>query len=47
VSASDSAIQAAYLNELTNVEANGKDPAQAWTDAVSSAKDIAQRQGVK
>ncbi|NIZ89882.1 ABC transporter substrate-binding protein [Kineococcus rubinsiae] len=47
VAASDSAVSAAFYNELTNVEANGKDPAQAWTDAVAAARDIAQRQGVK
>jgi cellobiose transport system substrate-binding protein len=47
VAASDSAVSAAYYNELTNVEANGKDAAQAWTDAVTAAKDIAARQGVK
>ncbi|WP_380172367.1 ABC transporter substrate-binding protein [Kineococcus sp. DHX-1] len=47
VAASDSAVSAAYYNELTNVEANGKNPDQAWTDAVAAAKDIAQRQGVK
>ena len=47
VAAADSAVSAAFYNELTNVEANGKDPAQAWTDAVAAAKDIAARQGVQ
>ena len=43
----DAAVSAPYFSELTNVEAKGKDPEQAWTDAVSQAKQIAQRQGVK
>ncbi|WP_432541448.1 ABC transporter substrate-binding protein [Kineococcus sp. SYSU DK002] len=47
VAASDSAVSAPYFNELTNVEASGKDPEQAWKDAVSAAQDIAKRQGVK
>ncbi|WP_432512883.1 ABC transporter substrate-binding protein [Kineococcus sp. SYSU DK001] len=47
VAASDSAVSTAYLNELTNVETAGKNPDQAWEDAVAAAKDIAKRQGVK
>ncbi|MER5182421.1 extracellular solute-binding protein [Streptomyces sp. NPDC002896] len=43
----DAAVSAAYFNELTNIEAKGKDPDTAWKDAVSQAKQIAQRQGVK
>lgn len=43
----DAAVSAAYYNELTAIEAKGKDPEDAWKDAVSQAKQIAQRQGVK
>ncbi|MGW0824439.1 ABC transporter substrate-binding protein [Streptomyces sp. NPDC002845] len=43
----DAAVSAAYYNELTSIEAKGKDPEDAWKDAVSQAKQIAQRQGVK
>ncbi|MDN0196570.1 extracellular solute-binding protein [Streptomyces sp. S.PNR 29] len=43
----DAAVSAAYFNELTNIEAKGKKPEDAWQDAVSQAKQIAQRQGVK
>jgi cellobiose transport system substrate-binding protein len=41
----DAAVAAAYLNELTNVE-GGKSPDKGWADAVSQAKQIAQKQGV-
>ncbi|MBB2901108.1 cellobiose transport system substrate-binding protein [Kineococcus radiotolerans] len=47
VAAADSAVSAPYYNELTNVETAGKDPEQAWNDAVAAARDIADRQGVK
>ncbi|MFF4015969.1 extracellular solute-binding protein [Streptomyces sp. NPDC001843] len=43
----DAAVSAPYFSELTTIEAKGKDPDQAWKDAVSQAKQIAQRQGVK
>ncbi|WP_460072067.1 extracellular solute-binding protein [Streptomyces sp. YKOK-I1] len=43
----DAAVSAPYYAELTSIEAKGKDPDQAWKDAVSQAKQIAQRQGVK
>ena len=43
----DSAVSAPFYSELTSIEAKGKDPDQAWKDAVSQAKQIAQRQGVK
>ncbi|MFD3502471.1 extracellular solute-binding protein [Streptomyces sp. NPDC058676] len=43
----DAAVSAPYFSELTSIEAKGKDPDQAWKDAVSQAKQIAQRQGVK
>ncbi|MEW2402025.1 extracellular solute-binding protein [Streptomyces sp. NPDC046862] len=43
----DAAVSAAYYNELTAIESKGKDPEDAWKDAVSQAKQIAQRQGVK
>jgi cellobiose transport system substrate-binding protein len=42
----DAAVMAPYFTELTNIEAKGKKPADAWKDAVSQAKQIAQRQGV-
>jgi len=42
----DAAVMAPYRTELTNIEASGKSPDAAWTDAVSQAKQIAQRQGV-
>jgi cellobiose transport system substrate-binding protein len=42
----DSAVSAPYYTELTNIEAKGKKPDDAWKDAVSQAKQIAQRQGV-
>jgi cellobiose transport system substrate-binding protein len=42
----DAAVSAPYFSELVNIEAKGKKPDSAWADAVSSAKQIAQRQGV-
>ena len=42
----DAAVGAPYLNELVNVETKGKRSDAAWADAVSAAKQIAQRQGV-
>jgi cellobiose transport system substrate-binding protein len=42
----DAAVAAPYYNELTNIESKGKSPEAAWQDAVSQAKQIAQRQGV-
>ncbi|MGW1024491.1 extracellular solute-binding protein [Streptomyces sp. NPDC002577] len=42
----DAAVAAAYFNELTNIESKGKKPDAAWKDAVSQARQIAQRQGV-
>ncbi|MGI5518715.1 ABC transporter substrate-binding protein [Streptomyces sp. CA-106131] len=42
----DAAVMAPYFTELTNVEAKGKKPDDAWKDAVSQAKQIARRQGV-
>ncbi len=35
----EGAVSASYYNELTAIEATGKDPEQAWTDAVAAAKD--------
>ncbi|WP_053749013.1 extracellular solute-binding protein [Streptomyces sp. MMG1533] len=43
----DAAVSAPFYSELTSIEAKGKDPDTAWKDAVSQAKQIAQRQGVK
>ncbi|MEV0637987.1 extracellular solute-binding protein [Streptomyces sp. NPDC050619] len=43
----DAAVSAPYFSELTSIEAKGKDPDDAWKDAVSQAKQIAERQGVK
>ncbi|GAA3848905.1 extracellular solute-binding protein [Streptomyces coacervatus] len=42
----DAAVMAPYMTELTNIEAKGKKPDDAWKDAVSQAKQIARRQGV-
>lgn len=42
----DAAVQAPFMTELTNIEAKGKKPDDAWKDAVSQAKQIARRQGV-
>jgi cellobiose transport system substrate-binding protein len=42
----DGAVSAAYYEELGNVEAKGKDPEDAWGDAVSKAKSVAERLGV-
>ncbi|MER5794564.1 extracellular solute-binding protein [Streptomyces sp. NPDC001980] len=42
----DAAVMAPYMTELTNIEAKGKKPDDAWNDAVSQAKQIARRQGV-
>jgi cellobiose transport system substrate-binding protein len=42
----DAAVMAPYKTELTNIEAKGKKPDDAWKDAVSQAKQIARRQGV-
>jgi cellobiose transport system substrate-binding protein len=42
----DAAVAAPYYSELTSIEAKGKDPNSAWSDAVSQAKSIAQKQGV-
>lgn len=44
---SDAAVQTPYATELGNVESNGKNPDQAWKDAVAAARQIATRQGVK
>jgi cellobiose transport system substrate-binding protein len=37
---------APYRTELTNIESSGKSPEAAWNDALSQARQIAQRQGV-
>jgi cellobiose transport system substrate-binding protein len=42
----DSALSASFYNELSNVETSGKDPAAAWDDAVSQARDLAAKEGV-
>ncbi|WP_329319458.1 extracellular solute-binding protein [Streptomyces sp. NBC_01262] len=42
----DAAVYAPYATELTKIESSGKKPDDAWKDAVSQAKQIAQRQGV-
>ncbi len=34
----DSEVSAPYYTELTNIESQGKDPVQAWNDAVAAAK---------
>jgi cellobiose transport system substrate-binding protein len=42
----DAAVQAAYNEELGKVETQGKDPEDAWDDAVDKAKSVAERLGV-
>ncbi|MFF7945290.1 ABC transporter substrate-binding protein [Streptomyces griseorubiginosus] len=42
----DAAVMAPFMTELTNIEAKGKKPDDAWKDAVGQAKQIARRQGV-
>ncbi|MCT9929682.1 extracellular solute-binding protein [Planotetraspora sp. A-T 1434] len=41
----DAAVSAPFINELLNVWTKGKNPDSAWSDAVSKAKEIADRQG--
>jgi len=43
----DASVSAPYADELAKVETAGKDPEQAWTDAVAAAKQVADRAGVK
>jgi cellobiose transport system substrate-binding protein len=42
----DQEVSAPFQTELTNMESNGKKPDDAWNDAVTEAKKIAQRVGV-
>ena len=42
----DQEVSGPFQTELTNVESQGKDPKQAWSDAVAAAKQIAERVGV-
>jgi cellobiose transport system substrate-binding protein len=42
----DQEVSGPFQTELTNMEAQGKDPEQAWSDAVAQAKQIAERVGV-
>ena len=42
----DAAVSAAYYEELGNIETKGKDSDDAWDDAVSKAKSVAERLGV-
>jgi cellobiose transport system substrate-binding protein len=42
----DAAVSDSFLSELKNVWAKHKDPNKAWSDAVSAAKQIAEREGV-
>ena len=42
----DAAVSDPFLSELKNVWAKHKNPDQAWKDAVSTAKQIAEREGV-
>jgi cellobiose transport system substrate-binding protein len=42
----DAAVSVAYYNELTSIEAQGKDPEDAWEDAVEQARQIARQEGV-
>lgn len=42
----DQEVSGPFQTELTNMESQGKDPDQAWNDAVAEAKKIAERVGV-
>lgn len=42
----DQEVSAPFQTELTNMESQGKDPEDAWNDAVAEARKIAQRVGV-
>lgn len=42
----DAAVSDPFISELKNVWAKHKNPEKAWSDAVSSAKQVAQREGV-
>ena len=42
----DAAVSDPFLSELKNVWAKHKDPNKAWSNAVSSARQIAEREGV-
>jgi cellobiose transport system substrate-binding protein len=42
----DAAVTAPFLSELKNVWAKGKNPDKAWSDALSTAKQVAERDGV-
>lgn len=42
----DQEVSGPFQTELTNMESNGKSPEDAWNDAVTEAKKIAQRVGV-
>jgi cellobiose transport system substrate-binding protein len=42
----DAAVSVPYYNELTTIEAQGKDPEDAWGDAVEAARQIARQEGV-
>ncbi|WP_433170168.1 extracellular solute-binding protein [Actinoallomurus sp. CA-150999] len=42
----DAAVSDPFQSELKNVWAKHKDPEKAWSDAVSTAKQVAQREGV-
>jgi cellobiose transport system substrate-binding protein len=42
----DAPVAAAYYEGLSNIETKGKDPEDAWDDAVEKAKSVAERLGV-
>ena len=46
VAPADAAVAAPYYSELTNVEAGGRSPDEAWRAAVTQAKLVARQQGV-
>ncbi len=39
----DNEVAAPFITELTNVQSQGKDPEQAWTDALAAAKQVWER----
>lgn len=42
----DGTVNAPFYAQLELVESSGKDPAAAWTDAVSQAQDLARQNGI-
>ena len=39
----DNELQAPFITELANVQSQGKDPQQAWNDALAAAQQVWER----